>query len=190
MSARNAGDLGSIPGSGRSPGEGNGNPLQYPCLENPLCYCGPLITAQKPLWVRYCELHSTLASGFPGFPLTFSVPGPDPGTHVAFSCVSGCFSLWQSVRVPLFLKPWQFWGVHPSIWGCLRFFLVVRLRLWGRKTSVHIAVLVICQGCWLSTWHPFGADLDHLAEVLFVSSVDWKLLCLPLSTPPSLEASH
>ena len=29
-----AGDLGSIPGSGRSPGEGNGNPLQYPCLVN------------------------------------------------------------------------------------------------------------------------------------------------------------
>ena len=29
------GDLGSIPGSGRSPGEGNGNPLQYSCLENP-----------------------------------------------------------------------------------------------------------------------------------------------------------
>ena len=34
--ARNAGDLGSIPGSGRSPGEGNGNPLQYSCLENPM----------------------------------------------------------------------------------------------------------------------------------------------------------
>ena len=33
-SAWNAGDLGSIPGSGRSPGEGNGNPLQYFCLEN------------------------------------------------------------------------------------------------------------------------------------------------------------
>ena len=33
-SACSAGDLGSIPGSGRSPGEGNGNPLQYPCLEN------------------------------------------------------------------------------------------------------------------------------------------------------------
>ena len=32
----NAGDAGSIPGSGRSPGEGNGNPLQYFCLENPL----------------------------------------------------------------------------------------------------------------------------------------------------------
>ena len=32
----NAGDEGSIPGSGRSPGEGNGNPLQYSCLGNPL----------------------------------------------------------------------------------------------------------------------------------------------------------
>ena len=32
----NAGDMGSIPGSGRSPGEGNGNPLQYACLGNPM----------------------------------------------------------------------------------------------------------------------------------------------------------
>ena len=35
-SASNAGDPGSIPGSGRSPGEGNGNPLQYSSLENPM----------------------------------------------------------------------------------------------------------------------------------------------------------
>ena len=35
-SAWNAGDLGSILASGRSPGEGNGNPLQYSCLENPM----------------------------------------------------------------------------------------------------------------------------------------------------------
>ena len=33
-STGNAGDLGSIPGLGRSPGEENGNPLQYSCLEN------------------------------------------------------------------------------------------------------------------------------------------------------------
>ena len=32
----NAGDAGSIPGSGRSPGVGNGNPLQYSCLGNPM----------------------------------------------------------------------------------------------------------------------------------------------------------
>ena len=35
-SASNARDPGSIPGSGRAPGEGNGNPLQYSCLENPM----------------------------------------------------------------------------------------------------------------------------------------------------------
>ena len=35
-SASNTGDPGSIPGPGRSPGEGNGNPLQYSWLENPM----------------------------------------------------------------------------------------------------------------------------------------------------------
>ena len=35
-SASNVGDPGLIPGSGRSPGEGNGNQLQYSCLENPM----------------------------------------------------------------------------------------------------------------------------------------------------------
>ena len=35
-SACNVGDPGSISGSGRSPGEGNGNPLQHSCLENPM----------------------------------------------------------------------------------------------------------------------------------------------------------
>ena len=35
-SACNVGDLGMISGSGRSPGEGNGNPLQHSCLENPM----------------------------------------------------------------------------------------------------------------------------------------------------------
>jgi len=32
----NAGDAGSVPGLGQSPGEGNGNPLQHSCLENPM----------------------------------------------------------------------------------------------------------------------------------------------------------
>ena len=35
-SAYNVGDLGSVPGLGRPPGEGNGTPLQYSCLENPI----------------------------------------------------------------------------------------------------------------------------------------------------------
>ena len=44
-SVYNAGDMGSILGSGRFPGEGNGNPLQYSCLENPMnggAWCRPL----------------------------------------------------------------------------------------------------------------------------------------------------
>ena len=40
--AVNAGDTGSIPGSGRSPGEGNSSPLQYSCLENPMDRAGEL----------------------------------------------------------------------------------------------------------------------------------------------------
>ena len=44
-SACNAGDPGSILGSGRSPGVGNGNPLQYSCLENPTARGAWWITA-------------------------------------------------------------------------------------------------------------------------------------------------
>ena len=56
-SACNVGDLGSIPGLGRSPGGGNGNPLQYFCLENPheqksLVGCKPLVGLQR---VRHRE---------------------------------------------------------------------------------------------------------------------------------------
>ena len=40
-SACHSGDQGSIPGSGRSPEEGNGNSLQYSCLENPMDYSSP-----------------------------------------------------------------------------------------------------------------------------------------------------
>ena len=40
-SVYSVGDLGLIPGSGRSPGEGNGNPLQYSCLENPMIGYSP-----------------------------------------------------------------------------------------------------------------------------------------------------
>ena len=51
VSASNVGDLGSIPGFGRSPGERNGNPLQYSCLENPMvstvCACLQLLSAGK-----------------------------------------------------------------------------------------------------------------------------------------------
>ena len=46
MSVCNAGDPGSIPGLGKSPGEGNGNLLQYSCLENPMDRGAWLATVQ------------------------------------------------------------------------------------------------------------------------------------------------
>ena len=51
----NAGDTGSIPGSGRSPGEGNGNPLQYASLGNPLDRGAWLATGQGSQGVRPTE---------------------------------------------------------------------------------------------------------------------------------------
>ena len=44
----NAGDMGSIPGSGRSPGLESGNTLQYSCLENPM--------GRGALWLQFTEL--------------------------------------------------------------------------------------------------------------------------------------
>ena len=53
QSACNAGDPGSIPGSGRFPGEGNGNPLQYSCLENPMDKGAWWATCSS--WGRKCQ---------------------------------------------------------------------------------------------------------------------------------------
>ena len=47
-SASDEGDLGSIPGLGRCPGEGNDNPLQYSCLENPM--------DREAWWATVCEV--------------------------------------------------------------------------------------------------------------------------------------
>ena len=53
-SACNAGDPGSIPGLGRSPGEGNGNPLQYSYLENPTDRGAWQATVHGIARVRHC----------------------------------------------------------------------------------------------------------------------------------------
>ena len=51
--ARDTRDLGSVPGSGRSPGKGNGNPLQYSCLENAMDREAWRATVMGPQKVRY-----------------------------------------------------------------------------------------------------------------------------------------
>ena len=54
----NAGDLGLIPGSGRSPGEGNGNPLQYSCLENSIDRGAWRATVCGVEWLSLSDPHS------------------------------------------------------------------------------------------------------------------------------------
>ena len=59
-SACNAGDPGSVPGWGRSPGEGNGNPLQYSCLENPMDKgaWGGTVHGVAKSWTRLSDQHT------------------------------------------------------------------------------------------------------------------------------------
>ena len=58
-SACNAGDLGSIPGLGRSPGEGKGYPLQYSGLENSMDY---IVHAVTKSWTQLNDFHFTLVT--------------------------------------------------------------------------------------------------------------------------------
>ena len=91
VSAYNAEDLGSFPGLGRSSGEGNGNPLQYSCLENPMergAWQAPTVhgVAKSQTWLSdwtHSLTHSTcIVSGFNSF------------------WCEGCFLLW--ILAPLF----------------------------------------------------------------------------------------
>ena len=67
-SAYNVGDLGSIPASGRSPGEGNGTSLQYSCLENPMNRGAWWATVHgvAKSWTRLSDFSSLHFSGHTG----------------------------------------------------------------------------------------------------------------------------
>ena len=79
-SACNLGDLGSIPGSGRSPGEGQGNPLQYSCLKNPMDE-----------GERWATVHSVAKSQTQLSDLTFTL------SSVAQSCLTLCDPMNHSI---------------------------------------------------------------------------------------------
>ena len=106
VSAYNVGDLGSIPGSGRSPGEGNGNPLEYSCLENPMDRgaCWPTVhevTKSRTQLRDFTQFNSLkMAVLFPVF----------KGISTLFSKNSGCTSLHSHKRckkVPFSPHPLQ-----------------------------------------------------------------------------------
>ena len=86
-SACNAGDLGSIPGSGRSPGGGHGHPLHYSCLENPhgqrsLVGYSPWGLKESPNMTKHSITYNKMIVGvFPGGPVSktpcFQCRGPE-----------------------------------------------------------------------------------------------------------------
>ena len=84
-SAYNVGDLGLIPESGRSPGEGNGNPLQYSCLENPMDRQTTVHRVTKSNWATNTHC--------PPPPHTCAQtrwgPGRKGGSRITPGCVSG-----------------------------------------------------------------------------------------------------
>ena len=96
-SACNAGDLGLIPGLGRSPGEGKGNPLQYPGLENSLECIVHRVAKSRTLCdaIKVSDFHFTLRGGGQN-----SVTKTDDISILISVCVLSCFS-----RVRLFATP-------------------------------------------------------------------------------------
>ena len=107
--ACNAGDLGLIPGSGRSPGEGNGNPLQYSCLENPMdrgawqstvhgvARVGHNLAIKPSPWTVAHQ--APLSMGFPRQEYWSGLPFPSPGDipHPRMELAS---LTWQAESLP------------------------------------------------------------------------------------------
>ena len=89
-SASNVGDLGSIPGSGRSPGEGNGNPLQYSGLENSTGYVVHGVTKS---WTQLCDFHFH-------FPLPFLNPAWTSGSS---QFTDGWSLAWRVLSITLLM---------------------------------------------------------------------------------------
>ena len=75
----NAGDAGSIPGSGRSPGAGNGNPLQYPSLDDPIEAWRATAHGVAKSPVGFCDTHTHCHSGLQPHEANLIVPPPHRG---------------------------------------------------------------------------------------------------------------
>ena len=90
-------DLGSIPGLGRLPGEGNGNPLQYSCLENPM---------DGGAWCRLLSMGLHLFTG--SYQSFKTNPVTHPGNFLLFYCIHPVPSLTNSTHyffIKLFFPP-------------------------------------------------------------------------------------
>ena len=103
-SACNVGDPGLIPGSGRSPGEGNGNPLQYSCLENP--------TDGGAWWAAVHGVTESETTEQPHFYCHFQTYFENIKNPGVCSPVTKCLLAQVSL--------WGPWGCEDNSAGCLR----------------------------------------------------------------------
>ena len=132
-SASNAGDLGSIPGSRRSSGEGNGNPLQYSCLENPMgggAWWATVHGVSKSLtWLSDLTfLQGILPSQKCASPVSPALAKQTlhhwAAWEAQFICIffflgspyKGCHTIFRIFRIP-FMKNFVFWPEGCWIWG-------------------------------------------------------------------------
>ena len=133
-SARNAGDLGSIPGSGRSPGEENGNPLQHSCLENPMDGGAwwAIVHGVAKSWARLSDFtftctHTYDILGFPGVAsykeLAYQCSRPKGWEFDPWVRKIPCRKKWQST--PVFLP------------GQATVHRVAQSQAWLKQLSMH-----------------------------------------------------
>ena len=142
-SACNAGNLGSIPGSGRSPGEGNGNPLQYSCLENSMDGGGTLhgVTESQTWLSNFTSLHLVnsnvleLVSWFwqmyhgrawvramwelgslPTNLKLFHIPKVKALKTITSRNVTRILTVWITANRGKFLKRWEYQTTLPPSW--------------------------------------------------------------------------
>ena len=135
--ACNAGDLSSIPGSGISPGEGNGYPLQYSCLENPMdwgaWWAAVQGVAESRTRLRDWHFQAKVSTGHPD-PLRYSIFGTEKsGCDV--HCGGWVYHAWNLLSFPIL------WVPLPSCWKAGRY-----VFSWQPGRALGPALLECCFG--------------------------------------------
>ena len=123
-SAYNAGDPGLIPGSGRSPGEGNGTPLQYSCLENPM---------DRGVWWATVHRATESRTWLSNFTFTFFL----------WCCKWHYFTFFLWLNTPLYTYTTFSLSVHL---GCLYVFTTIN------SAPMNIGICLQCRRHWFDSW--------------------------------------
>ena len=185
-SACNVGDLGSIPGSERSPGEGNGNPLQYSCLENPMDRGAWWATVHGVAKSRTQPSDFTFTfTGFSRQEYWSGLPFPSPVDHT-LSDLSNMTHLlggptWHGLVSLSYTRMWSVWSDWLVVCDC-GFSLSA---LWCPLSVLTILLGFLLPWMWgISSWlhNKIFVHISFLLLYYFVStslsSVVWILLLL------------